>query len=126
MKKIITIIFICFISIIFCVLNYYNNTDYKKNIYKQSETITFYEYLYSEKSDKDWETLKLNSNGDVIFKNKVVLTKNGTPLNANTAYTNTELKILFAAEGAKPRKGCDTNDTEKNGILGCYIDNPDE
>ena len=61
-----------------------------------------------------------------IFKNKIVLTQKGMPLNDDTAYTTIELKILFAAKGIKPRKWCNPNNTVKNGSLGCYIDNPDK
>jgi len=94
--------------------------------YKQSDTMPFDEYLSSEKSQKEWKTLKLNNNGDVIFKEKVVLTNKGEPLNENTAFTTIELKVLFAAKGVKPRRWCNPRNTAKNGTMGCYIDNPDK
>jgi len=96
------------------------------SIYNYADTMSFDEYLNIKKSRKDWKTLKLNENGDVIFKNRIILTSNGLPLNENTAYTTTELKILFGAQGIKPRKGCNPKNIKKNGTLGCYIDNPDE
>lgn len=104
-------------------------TDLRKEYsgkYKPEETITLNEYLDEDKTDKDWETLKLNENDDVIFKDKVIMTEAGVPLNEKTVYTNLEFKIYFAAAGIKPREGCDPNDTANNGVLGCYMDNPDE
>ncbi len=93
------------------------------NHYKKSETMTLEEYLYADKKGK---VLKLNKNGDVIFNNKVIITKRNTPINNKTAYTDEELKTLFHAKGVKPKPGCDPSDTAKNGTLGCYIDMPDE
>ena len=102
------------------------NTNIKINNYKKADTISFDKYLYAKKTKRDWKKLKLNKNGDVIFKNKVVLTNKGLPLNDNTAYTDTEFKILFAAKGINPKKDCNPNDIFKNGSMGCFIDNPDE
>ena len=95
------------------------------SLYNSTDTMSFDEYLNIKKSRKDWKTLKLNKNGDVTFKNKIILTQNGTPLNDNSAYTTMELKTLFTAQGIKPRKWCNPKNTAKNGSLGCYIDNPD-
>lgn len=93
------------------------------NHYKKSETITLKEYLHA---DKENGILKLNKNGDVIYNNKVIITKRNTPINNKTAYTDDEIIILFYAKGLKPEPGCDPSDTVKNGTLGCYIDMPEE
>ena len=90
--------------------------------YDKSQTISFNDYLNLPKKKSD--ILKLNQNNDVIFNNKVILTTTGYPLNIHSAYTYTELKILFTAQGIKPRKNCNPNDTAKNGALGCYMDIP--
>ena len=91
-------------------------------VYDKSKTITFEKYLNTEKHDSD--ILNLDNQNNVVFNDKVVLTSSGVPLNRNSAYTYTELRILIEAEGAKPRKGCDPNNTQKNGImgLGCYTE----
>ena len=132
MNKFLTYIFVLLLS---CITVYAESNYVSKDLnnayelicdYKKTDTISIDEYLYSQKSDDDWKTLKINKKGDVIFKNKVILTNKGVPLNKHTAYTDTEFKILFVAEDAKPRKGCNPNDTLKNGVIGCYIDNPDE
>ena len=141
MKRIIIIVLLCLIFLIFiCCLIFkpirikdiYNknilNTISTKlsstNKYNKSETLTLEEYLYAEKTDSD--ILTLNQNKDVTFNGKVILTSSGVPLNKDTAYSYLELKILFVAEGLKPRKNCDPNDNYTNGIygLGCYIDIP--
>lgn len=88
--------------------------------YNKSDTISLNDYLYSEKSNSD--ILKLNENNDVIFNDKVVLTNANVPLNDNTAYTYTELKILYSAKDIKPKNGCNPNDVIENGVLGCYMD----
>lgn len=115
------IISLLFIFYIFLIEDCFANF-----VYNSEDTITLEEYLNMKKSRKDFKTLKLNENGDVIFKNNVILTVNGQPLNENTAYTTIELKILFTAQGIKPRKGCNPKNIKKNGTLGCYIDNPDK
>ncbi len=94
--------------------------------FHKNRTMTVDEFLHTNKTNKDWKTLKLNKNGDVIFKNKLIIKSSGDRLNRKTAYTDTEYRIYFAAAKIKPRKGCDPDDTENNGSLGCYIDNPDE
>lgn len=94
--------------------------------YNQTNSMSFDDFLSINKSKKDWKALKLNESGDVTFKDKIILTRDGIPLNDNTAYTTIELKILFAAQGIKPRKWCNPKNTAKNGTLGCYIDNPDK
>ena len=94
--------------------------------YKKDNTISWEEYLYTKKSKKDRKTLKLNSNGDVIFKNRVILTNKGVPLNKDTAYSITELQVLIAAKGVKPHRWCNPKNTAKNGIFGCYIDKPNK
>lgn len=104
----------------------FDNTDAKINNYKKEATISFDEYLHAKKSKKDRNTLKLNNNGDVIFKNKIILTSKGVPLNETTAYTTNELKVLFAAKGVKPKKWCNPKNIAKNGLFGCYIDNSKE
>lgn len=92
----------------------------------ERETISYKDYLYSDK--KFWHILRVNSSGNIVFRGKVVLSEtNGYPLNDYTAYTYSELKTLFVAQGAKPKKGCDPK-KPGNGIygLGCYMYNPDE
>lgn len=90
-----------------------------------NETISFNDYLKIDKQKNKKKFLKLNKDGNVIFKKKIVLTNNGEPLNYKTAYTDNEFRVLFTAKGIKPRKGCNPTDTVTNGTLGCYIDNPD-
>lgn len=102
-------------------LNEYNNTNVS---YKVSDTISFDNYLSIKKTKRDLNNLKVNSNGDVTYRNKVVLTSNGLPLNNNTAYSNNEFKVLFSAQKIKPKKGCNPQNIKKNGSIGCYIDNP--
>ena len=102
-------------------------TDLRKKYsgkYKPSETMTFDEYL--SKGEIDWEALKLNKHGDVIYKNKVIMLYNDIPLNDESAYTTIEIKTCLAAKKVEPREGCDPSDTANNGTLGCYIDNPDK
>ena len=99
------------------------------SIYNSEDTMSFDEYLNMKKSRKDWKTLKLNENGDVIFKNKVVLTSSGQPINDITsAESYLLLKIYLVASGAKPRRCCNEKEPYKNGIygLGCYIDEAKE
>lgn len=91
--------------------------------YKEPETISLDEYLYTDKTNGE---LILNENNDVIFNNKVIIITDGIPLNKDTAYTDLELKIYFVASGAEPREGCDPTDTLKNGTLGCYIYSDEE
>jgi len=88
--------------------------------YAKKDTISFSKYLDLPKTDKD--VLILNKQGDVILNNKIILTESGIPLNKNTAYSYSELKTLFTAQGLKPRKNCDPSDIKTNGILGCYMD----
>ena len=95
--------------------------------YKKSETITLDDYLYDNSKHK--RHLKLNKNGDVTYKGKVIITSTNKTINdysCGDAYL--WMKIYFVANGAKPRKGCDEQDIINNGIygLGCYIDTPQE
>ena len=123
MKK---VFIFCFLFI-FC---YALIDDCRTNsIYNSSDTISLDSFLQLKKSRRDWKKLKLNENGDVIFKEKVIITNSGQPINDTTsADSYLSLKIFLLASGAQPRKGCDTKDYYKNGIygLGCYIDSPDE
>ena len=102
--------------------------EYKKTnkhvFYDKSEVIDFNEYLHYPKDKDDVKELKINENGDIIFRNKVILNSEKIPLNENNANTDTELKILFAAKGYAPREGCNPEDIANNGSLGCYIDIP--
>ena len=95
--------------------------------YKKSETITLDDYLYDNSKHK--RHLKLNKNGDVTYKGKVIITSTNKTINdysCGDAYL--WMKIYFVANGSKPRKGCDERDTINNGIygLGCYIYTPEE
>ena len=107
--------------------DYNKDSEYFKDVeYDKSEVIDYYEYLYYPKENLPSNSLGLNDNGDVVFLDKVVLNHKGLPLNEHNAYSDTELKILFAASGITPREGCNPADTDNNGSLGCYIDIPEE
>ena len=93
--------------------------------YKKSETISLDKYLH--KSKKESDKLKLNRNGDVTYNGKVIINKEGKPIN-NNSYSYLEIKIYLVASDAAPKEGCDETDTINNGIygLGCYIYGYDE
>jgi hypothetical protein len=93
--------------------------------YKKSETISLDKYLHTIKKESD--KLKLNKNGDVTYKGKVIINEEGNPIN-NNSYSYLEIKIYLVASGAVPKEGCDETDTINNGIfgLGCYIYESDE
>ena len=89
-------------------------------------TISFSDYLTSVSEANDRNKVKLDKNGNAVYRGKTILTDAGLPLNDKNAYTTIEIKEMLAIRGVKPREGCDPNDFYKNGSLGCYIDNPDE
>lgn len=124
MKKFVLYIFII-LSIFVPVECLAKSSTVVDNEYESKNTISFYDYLYIKKSNRDIEKLKLNSRGDVVYKNKVILTTKGVPLNENIAYTTQEMKILFKAQKTAPKKNCNPDDIN-NGSMGCYIDNPDK
>ena len=118
MKNILIVLFIIiFANSFVCAKNVLQSTKNNK-----ARTITLKEYLYTPKNDSD--TLTIDKSGNVVYNGKTVLTSLGVPLNSKNADSYLELKILFVAQGIKPRKDCDPSDTYKNGIygLGCYID----
>ncbi len=117
MKKffiiLIIILFISFVTIF-----------YQQNIkifgYKKHEIMKVSELLY-DKDPNHWEKIYINNKGDVAYKNKVIFTDSGKPLNGINAYTTTEFEIFFKADGAVPKDECDPTDYKTNGRLGCYI-----
>ena len=122
MKKLLIIPFLILIMPIFSKAQEENIFNYKK-----SETISLEDYLHDNSKQK--RHLKINKNGDVTYKRKVIITSTGQTINETSCGDSyLWLKIYFIANGSKPRKGCDERDTINNGIygLGCYIDNPDE
>lgn len=95
--------------------------------YKKSQTISLEEYLHRENSSFD--SLKLNKNGDVTYKGKVIITPMGVPINDfSSGNSYLWLKIYLIAKGTKPRANCNEQDTKTNGVygLGCYIETPEE
>ena len=122
MKKLIIILFLILITPIFSIAEEENILGYKK-----SETISLDDYLYDNSKRK--RHLKINSNGDVTYKGKVIITSSGKTIN-NYSCGDSYLwmKIYFVANGLKPRKDCDERDNINNGIygLGCYIYSPEE
>ena len=95
--------------------------------YKKTETISLDEYL--QRNNASFSLLKLNKNGDVTHKGKVIITPAGTPINDFTSGNSYLLfKIYLVAKGTKPRENCNEQDTKTNGAygLGCYIDTPEE
>lgn len=89
-------------------------------------TISFSDYLTSVSEANDRNKVKLDKNGNAVYRGKTILTDAGLPLNDKNAYTTIEIKEMLAIRGVKPRECCDPNDFYKNGSLGCYIVNPDE
>lgn len=92
--------------------------------YKKSEIISLNDYLYDCKDFKNSEFLKINENGDVIYRGKVIVTSNGKTINENSVSESyLWLKIYLIANGSVPKKNCDTTNYAKNGIYGlnCYI-----
>ena len=122
MKRLLIILFLIIITPLFSIAKEENVLGYKK-----SETITLDEYLHDNSKQK--RHLKINSNGDVTYKGKVIITSSGKTINDYSCGDSyLWMKIYFIANGSKPRKGCDERDTINNGIygLGCYIDSPEE
>ena len=116
MKKLL-IVFVIFISSFSLCLG--NNSI-------ENKSITIKDYLYLNKESINHKILKLDDKGNVIYKDKYILTEKGLPLNYDSAYTDDEFKVLFYAAEIKPKKNCNPKDKIRNGALGCYIDNPDE
>ena len=101
------------------------NTKYKENV---DEMITFND-VDDEKVVIDPASFVHYSNGDVTYKGKVIITQDGKTINDESSGDSyLWMKIYFAANGSKPRKGCDEYDYENNGIYGldCYIDTPED
>lgn len=122
MKKLCIILVLILITPIFSIAEEENILGYKK-----SETISLDDYLYDNSKRK--RHLKINSNGDVTYKGKVIITSSGKTINDYSCGDSyLWMKIYFVANGSKPRKGCDEHDNINNGIygLGCYIDTPEE
>lgn len=95
--------------------------------YKKSQTISVEEYL--NRGNTSFNSLKLNKNGDVTYKGKVIITPMGTPINDfSSGYSYLWMKIYLVAKGTKPRENCNELDTKTNGSygLGCYIDTPED
>ena len=88
--------------------------------YKKEDTISFYDFLYSEKNQKD---IKINKNDEIIYKGKVVLSNSfkNKPLTNQTAMTTVEMITRMNAHGITPKKGCNQADTLKSGTMGCYM-----
>lgn len=128
MKKFIYSVIIVYSAFfIFCVAQATNEKPEKSKIYKNSEIISLDNFLKDEKSLQNQKKLKLNKQGDVIYKGKVIITSTGKTINNNSISDSyLLLKIYLIANGAKPRKNCDESDYIKNGIygLGCYILEP--
>ena len=89
--------------------------------FDKNNTISVHTFLNS-KNINNWEKISINKNKDVEYEGKIILTNENIPLNSCSAHTTIEMKILFAAQGVKPREGCDPADIANNGTLGCYID----
>lgn len=87
--------------------------------------MTIEEFLY-DKDAKRWEKLNLNSEGQVMYKNRIILNYNNVPLKDSTSFYDTELLMVTKAMKIKPRFGCNPKNIKKNGTMGCYIDNPDK
>lgn len=122
MKKLIIILFLILITPIFSIAEEENILGYEK-----TETISLFDYLHDNSKRK--RHLKINSNDDVTYKGKVIMTPTGKTINDESSGDSyLWMKIYFVANGSKPRKGCDERDTINNGIygLGCYIDTPEE
>lgn len=122
MKKLLFILLLILITPIFSVAEEENILGYKK-----SETISLQDYLHNNSKQK--RHLKINSNGDVTYKGKVIITNTNKTINdESNGDSYLWMKIYFVANGSKPRKGCDERDYANNGIygLGCYIDSPEE
>ena len=122
MKKLIIILFLILITPIFSIAEEENILGYKK-----TETISLFDYLHDNSKRK--RHLKINSNGDVTYKGKIIITPTGKTINDESSGDSyLWMKIYFVANGSKPRKGCDERDTINNGIygLGCYIYTPEE
>ena len=122
MKKLIIILFLILITPIFSIAEEENILGYKK-----TETISLFDYLHDNSKRK--RHLKINSNGDVTYKGKIIITPTGKTINDESSGDSyLWMKIYFVANGSKPRKGCDERDTISNGIygLGRYIDTPEE
>lgn len=91
--------------------------------YKKNEIISLKEFLQTKEAPKNWKHLNINKKGDVIYRDKVIITDKCTSINEITASDSyLLLKIFLIASGAEPKEYCDTSDY-KNGIygLGCYI-----
>ena len=117
--------FICIILILFlfCGISFADEKDISLCKYKKSQVIKLDDFLYAKDSPNNWKKLKINKNGDVVYKQKVIITDSGQPINDNTASESyLLLKILLIATGAEPREDCDESDYYNNGIygLGCY------
>lgn len=79
--------------------------------------MTVYEFLHEENTNH-WNELYLNKGGNVEYKNMVIVKDDDhKPINEKSAFTNTELIMLFRAKGIRPEEwGCDLNDTAKTGV----------
>lgn len=120
-RKILTL----FIFILCCLQAqaFFNKQQEHKSGYKKNEIISLNKFLYAEDAPENWKHLSINQKGDVVYRDKVIITDNGTSINENTASESyLLLKIFLIASGAEPKEDCDTSNY-KNGIygLGCYI-----
>lgn len=126
MKKLIYIMSLLIAILVLYSFVYEKKDELKEHIsgYKKTEIINLDEYLYENKTSANLEMLKINKKGDVTYKGKVIVTKNGKTINENSiSESYLWLKIYLIANGSEPREGCDTANYEKNGIygLGCYM-----
>lgn len=90
---------------------------------KVFKTMTVEEFLHEENTNR-WSEVYINKNGNVEYKNMVIIKDSDhKPINEKTAYSDTELILLFRAQGDRPEeRGCDPTDIVNNGTLGCYLD----
>jgi hypothetical protein len=93
--------------------------------YKKEKTLSISQFL-SDLNAKNLEELYINKKGDVAYKDKVILTFDGIPLNDCSAYTKDEMLIMIKVNKVQPKEGCDPDDIITNGFFGCYIYIPDE
>ena len=133
MKKFfIVIILILVISsvFVFCFKNeissFYCNkkSEFQKKTkiigYNQEKTLSISQFLRNSDT-KDREELYINKKGDVSYKDKVILTIDGIPLNDCSAYTKDEMLIMIKVNKVQPKEGCNPDDIITNGVFGCYI-----
>ncbi len=96
---------------------YVGNLNYKK---RKEKFMTIDEFLY-DPNPNHWSEVYLNKDGNVFYRDRIILNKQGEGINRQRACNTVELRLYLIASQIKPdEKGCNLMEIAKKGLSECY------